>query len=52
MVTVPDIQIKVYMAEKLVFIDKMVEICPDFKWLSLQISGPIWNKDCLQTNLF
>ena len=29
------------MAEKLVFFDKMVEICPDFKWLSLQISDPI-----------
>ena len=32
--------------------DKMVAICPDFKWLDFQISDPIQNPDHLQTNLF
>ena len=30
----------------------MAAICPDFKWLGLQISDPIQNLDNLQTNLF
>ena len=30
----------------------MAPISPDFKWLGLQISDPIWNQDHLQTNLF
>ena len=32
--------------------DKMAAICPNFKWLGLQISDPIWNLYHLQPNLF
>ena len=32
--------------------DKMPAICPDFKWLGLQISDLIWNPDHLQPNLY
>ena len=36
----------------LMVFDKMAAICPDFKWLGLQISVPIWIPDLLQPNLF
>ena len=31
--------------------DKMVAICPDFKWLGFWIPDPIWNPDYLQPRL-
>ena len=40
------------MVEFLMVFDKMAAICPDFKWLGLQISVPIWIPDLLQPNLF
>ena len=33
-------------------LDKMATICPNFKWLGLWISDPIWNPHHLQPNLF
>ena len=32
--------------------EKIAPICPDFKWLGIQISDPIQNPDHLQLNLF
>ena len=32
-------------------IDKMVAICPDFKWLCFLISDPIQNSNLVQPNL-
>ena len=34
------------------FFDKMVAICPDFKWLGFRISDLSPNPDHLQPNLF
>ena len=33
-------------------VDKMMAICPNFKWLGFRISDPIWNPEHLLPNLF